>query len=102
MATKKKKKPRLQRTIAEELHAEWTKLYRKNDTTEIAKILDVSKPTIDNAIIYGCVHQQMIIDGINKYFSDRLNREKEQAEQLRGLQNPVNGSLVNNDSTPQS
>ncbi len=83
-----KKKQRRQRTIAVELLKEWKKLSRKNDSTKIAEKLQVSKPTIDNALIYGCVHQQMIIDGINAYFSDRLISERQEADKLRNLGAP--------------
>ncbi len=85
MATKKKK-PRLERTISQELHDEWVKLTRKNDAKSIAEKLEVSKPTIDNALIYGNVHQQRLIDGINSYFKERLENENKQAAELRELQ----------------
>lgn len=85
MATRKKK-PRLERTISKELHEEWVKLTRKNDAKAIAEKLEVSKPTIDNALIYGNVHQQRLIDGINSYFKERLENENKQAAELRELQ----------------
>lgn len=80
-----KKKPRRERTIARELHNEWQKLERKNDSKLIAEELGVSKPTIDNALIYGHVNQQRIVDGITKYFADRLTREREDASKLNKL-----------------
>lgn len=80
-----KTKKRYKRTIAEELHKQWRKLERKNDSEHIAKTLNVSKPTIDKALIYGCVHQQMIVDGITKYFADRLIKEKEDSDNLKQL-----------------
>lgn len=85
--TKRKKKPTgtRQRTIAVELHNEWRNQERKGDSDAIATKLGVSKPTIDKALIYGCVHQQAIIDGINKYFADRLTNEREAAQNLKGL-----------------
>lgn len=83
--TKKKQPNGRRRTIAPELHAQWRNLERKNDSGEIAKILNVSKPTIDKALIYGCVHQQAIVDGITKYFADRILREKESAGQLKEM-----------------
>lgn len=81
----KKKQPRHRRTIAEELHQQWRNLERKGDSEAIAKVLNVSKPTIDKALIYGCVHQQMIVDGVTKYFADRIIREKEEASRLKEL-----------------
>lgn len=85
-----KKKVRHRRTIALELHKKWRDLERKGDAEKLATELGVSKPTIDKALIYGCVHQQALVDGITKYFADRILREKEQAQQLTDLaiQNP--------------
>lgn len=81
-----KTEPRHKRTIAEELHQQWRNLERKGDSEAIAAVLGVSKPTIDKALIYGCVHQQKIVDGMTKYFADRLLREKESAAQLKEMQ----------------
>lgn len=80
------------RTIAPELHKQWRKLERRKDSEAIAELLNVSKPTIDKALIYGNVHQQMIIDGINKFFADRLLAEKNKADELHEL----------NQQTPQT
>jgi len=80
-----KQEPRHKRTIAEELHQQWRNLERKGDSEAIATALGVSKPTIDKALIYGCVHQQKIVDGITKYMADRIIREKESANQLNDL-----------------
>lgn len=76
---------RHRRTIAKELLETWRALERKGDAYELPKILGVSKPTIDKALIYGCCHQQAIIDGINKYFADRLMKERDTAQQLNAL-----------------
>lgn len=86
MAEKRvKSQDRHRRTIAKELHTQWRKLERKGDSEKIATILEVSKPTIDKALIYGCVHQQLIVDGITKYFADRMLKEKESAGQLKEM-----------------
>lgn len=88
MATSQRFKPtatRHRRTIAKELHTQWRNLERKGDSEKIAELLQVSKPTVDKALIYGCVHQQAIVDGISKYFADRLISEKETADQLKNL-----------------
>lgn len=86
MSTKKiKPSDRHRRTIAEELHKQWRKLERKGDSEKLAEALGVSKPTIDKAIIYGCVHQQALVDGITKYFADRITAEKESAQHLAEL-----------------
>jgi endonuclease III-like uncharacterized protein len=81
-----KTEPRHKRTIAEELHQQWRNLERKGDSEAIAAVLGVSKPTIDKALIYGCVHQQKIVDGMTKYFADRIIREKESAAHLKEIQ----------------
>lgn len=86
--TKKPNKVRHRRTIALELHKKWRDLERKGDAEKLATLFNVSKPTIDKALIYGCVHQQALVDGITKYFADRILREKEQAQQLTDLAIP--------------
>lgn len=86
-----KPKPRHKRTIALELLQRWKQLLRKGDPEKLREYLKekglttISKPTIDKAIIYGCVHQQAIIDGINTYFAERLMGEKRMAEELGKL-----------------
>lgn len=89
MSTTKKKDGRFKRTIAQELHKQWRNLERKNDSEKIAELLGVSKPTIDKALIYGCVHQQILVDGITKYFADRILAEKDDASKLAEMQAPT-------------
>lgn len=73
------------RTISEELHEQW-KLHRRiGDCDALAALLKVSKPTIDNALIYGAVHQQKLVDGITKFFKDRLLKEQGDAQELQQL-----------------
>lgn len=84
MATKKKA-ARHKQTIPPELYKQWRELARKGDPTELAEKLGVSKPTIDKALIYGCVHQQKIVDGITKFFEDRLIAEREAGNRLKEL-----------------
>lgn len=89
---KKRSRPvsqRHRRTIAPELFAQWRDLARKKDADAIAELLRVSKPTIDKALIYGCCHSQVIIDGITKFFADRLMKERDDAERLESLK-PTN------------
>lgn len=83
--SEKTKNTKRRRTIAIELFKQWNSLERKGDSDKIAKILEVSKPTIDKALIYGNVHQQAIVDGISKYFADRIMAEKEAAANLKQL-----------------
>lgn len=94
MATKTNRKApqheKFRRTISEELFQQWRNLSRKGDPIELMKVLGVSKPTINKALIYGCCHQQSVIDGITKYFADRILKEKADAENLRSLQNDAN------------
>lgn len=86
MPTRKKKtKADFKRTIAKELHEQWRKLHRSKDPEAIANLLGVSKPTVDKALIYGFVHKQALVDGITKYFADRLMLEKETANRLKDL-----------------
>lgn len=80
-------KTRHRRTISKELHEQWRQLERIGDSTTLAKELEVSKPTIDKALIYGNVHKQAIVDGITKFFADRLLREKESSQMLKDLRN---------------
>lgn len=94
MAVPKKKFPKFDRTIAEELFNQWRRLYRKGDSTEIAKNLKVSKPTIDKAVIYGHVHQQRIVDYITSYFADRIMRERHDGDRLKTLQDTRQGAIA--------
>lgn len=89
MKDAKKKPTRHKRTIAKELFEQWRNLERKGDSTKLAELLEVSKPTIDKALIYGCVHQQDLVDGITKYFADRLLGEKDTAAELKELKNQL-------------
>lgn len=81
--TKSKHAQTHKRTIARELHEQWRKMYRTGDGDLLADELKVSKPTIDNAIIYGCVHKQKLVDGITKFFQNRLQREAAAARALQ-------------------
>lgn len=89
MAVPKPERKIRKRTINLELFNQWKRLTRTGDSTKIAEVLDVSKPTIDNALIYGAVAQQKIVDGITKFFADRLMKEKEDAMTLKGLKDEV-------------
>jgi len=82
---KKKNKGTKNRTIAIELFKQWEKLQRNGDAPVIAEKLGVSTPTIQKALAYGCVHQQVIIDGINNFFADRLQSERDEAARLKSL-----------------
>lgn len=90
MSTKKKetsvgKAPR-KRTISKELFDQWKKLRRKGDAKVIAAELDVSPPTIYNALTYGFVATQRLTDGITSFFANRLLKEKSDGEELKQLQ----------------
>ena len=72
-------------TIHTDLLRQWRKLKRKGDTEKIAAALGVSKPTVYNALIYGAVQKIAYVEGINKFFSDRLQAEKDAAAGLSEL-----------------
>lgn len=74
------------RTINLELFNQWKNLVRTGDSQTIADLLGKSKPTIDNALIYGAVAQQEIVDGITNFFASRLLKEKDDALMLKNLQ----------------
>lgn len=94
MAKKQKRKPQyktqLNRTIAEELFDIWKKLRRPGDTKNIVELTGYSQPTIDLALTYGAVKNQVLSDQITKYFQDRLEKEKEDAARLKNLSNELN------------
>jgi nitrogen regulatory protein PII-like uncharacterized protein len=73
------------RTIAEELHEAWKGARRKGDPEELAKVCGVSRPVIDRALIYGYVSVEGLTDKINKYFEERLRKERKDAARLNGL-----------------
>jgi len=73
------------RTISVELFQQWRELARKGDAELLAETIGVSKPTINKAIIYGCVHSDGLKDQITKFFADRLMKEREDADRLRAL-----------------
>ena len=74
---------KFERTISQELHEEWKSMRRTNDIKEMHKVIGKSPPTLIRALTYGCVKKQKLIDDINKFFSDRIKKEKEQAEKFR-------------------
>lgn len=73
------------RTIALELFKQWRQLARKNDPEAIAKHLNMSKPTVHKALIYGNVNSEALKNGITTFFADRLRRELDEAETLEKL-----------------
>lgn len=75
-------KAQFPRTIAEELLKQWRGLVRVGDAVELARLLEVSKPTIDKALIYGNCHQERIVEAITKYFLERITKEREAASLL--------------------
>lgn len=85
--TTKRKPTKRNRTIAPELLDQWQRLRRPNDSKEIAATLGLSKGVIDNALIYGHVCNQSTIDGITKFYADRIQGEIDQANSLKNLAN---------------
>ncbi len=62
-------------TIAPELHEAWSRARRKNDPTEIAERLGKSRALIDRALKYGHVKDQMVVEGITRFYEERLDAE---------------------------
>jgi nitrogen regulatory protein PII-like uncharacterized protein len=73
-------------TVAPELHNAWKNARRKGDPEELAKVCGVSRPVIDRALIYGYVSVEGLTDKINKYFEDRLRKERKDAARIESLQ----------------
>lgn len=69
-------------TISPKLLEAWKLLARKNDSQIIAKTYGWSRPTIDNALLYGYVSNPQVTDHINDYFFDRMKAENKTAEEL--------------------
>lgn len=75
------------RTIAISLFEVWKHQTRIGDAAKLVDVTGLSRPTIDNALTYGAVQKQELVDAINKFFEDRLNREREDAKRLKELTN---------------
>lgn len=69
-------------TIAPELLEAWQKARRKGDPEKLASLLGRSRPVIDRALKYGCVKDSDIIDGITKFYVERLNKEGADGKEL--------------------
>jgi len=89
MAEKRTNKREWQRTITLELHEAWKQLRRIGDPELMAKELGYSRPVIDRALIYGYVSMPELTDLINKFFKDRLERERTEAAAMLKLQDQV-------------
>lgn len=93
MSENKKKKPLHERTIDATLHRQWRKQQRSGDSVKLQEMLGVSKPTIDKALIYGCVHKERISDTITDYFLERIEREKEAAQKLFNAEHSIKSPI---------
>lgn len=85
------------RTISKDLHEQWRRQTRTGDPDLIAAALGVSKPTIDKALIYGCVHRQKTVDGITRFFTERLLKESKDAQRLRDASQGKFSEIDNNE-----
>lgn len=74
-----------ERTISIELHNAWLALKRKGDPERMATELGYSRPVIDKALIYGYVSMQGLVDDINRYFHERLTKERATATELMAM-----------------
>lgn len=74
------------RTISEDLFVAWKKLKRKGDAVEIAEKLDYSFPVVSRALVHGYIGQfNELPDLINKFFMDRMQKEKDDAGKLNRM-----------------
>lgn len=89
MAEKRKNKREWPRTVTAELHEAWQQLRRIGDPELMARELKYSRPVIDRALIYGYVSMPELTDLINKFFKDRLERERTEAAAMLKLQDQV-------------
>ena len=72
-------------TIAPELFEAWKKATRKKDTQKIATVLNISRPLITRALVYGHVTKDGLVDQINLFFKTRLEAEKDTASELNAM-----------------
>lgn len=75
-------KAKFKQTISPALLGAWKAQVRRGDIPALAKKLNVTQPTISKALLYGCVHQPKILEGITKYFEERARRENQAAQRL--------------------
>lgn len=87
--------------IAPELHAQWRAMERQGDTEKIMERTGMSRPTVNNALIYGHAHNQNLITAISDFFAERAMSERLMAEKLKELnqQNQENGTEPINQPT---
>lgn len=81
----KSKKKNRTRTIDAALLKAWQKMKRTNDPASLAVALEVSRPTIDNALTYGYVTYPELIPKITEFFEKRLKEERASAKNLISL-----------------
>jgi hypothetical protein len=75
------------RSISQELHEAWKRLRRTGDPELMAKDLGYSRPVIDRALKYGYISMPELTEKINKFFLDRLNKERGKAQELMAMAN---------------
>lgn len=83
---KQTKKTARSRTITAQLFNQWKRLTRQGDVRALVAHTGKSAPTIVNAITYGAVNSQELIDSINAFFESRAKAEKKQAAKLKNMQ----------------
>ena len=69
-------------TIAPDLHEAWVRARRKNDPIEIAERLGKSRALIDRALKYGHVKDQRVVEGITKFYEERVESETRDGKSL--------------------
>lgn len=69
-------------TIVPELHEAWVRMRRKNDPEAIAEELGKSRALIDRALKYGHVKDQMVVEGITRFYQRRMESETNSGNEL--------------------
>jgi hypothetical protein len=86
---RKYEKRKYERTIALDLFEAWGKLTRNGDKELMAKTLGYSHVIIGRALKWGHVSKPELINKINKFFMERLTKEKADASTLNKLADEV-------------
>jgi hypothetical protein len=89
-------------TVSKDLWDTWRKVARHGDIADLEKFCEVSRPTIRRAINNGYVVQNDLPDKINRFFYERLVREKAEAERLIALADEVKALQSKTKRKPKS
>lgn len=70
--------------IEKELFDAWKKHQRKTDVEELMVLTGKGRSLIVQALRYGHVKDEKVVDIISKFYIDRANKQKEQARLILG------------------